>query len=70
MNQLENETDEVNEHDRDPSNVMLRSGYLLGLAAKSEGEDRKFLLRASRSLRAFHADLTASPASPGPRSPG
>ena len=69
MNQLENETDEVNEHDRDPSNVMLRAGYLLGLAVRAEGEDRKFLLRASRSLRAFHEALTASPASPESRTP-
>jgi len=45
----------ITEHDRDPSNVSLRAGYVLGLAARLDlrAEDRTFLLRASRSLRAY-----------------
>jgi hypothetical protein len=44
--------------DRDPSNVQLRAGYLAGMAAKlPPGDDRTFLLRSSRSLRAYAAFL-------------
>jgi hypothetical protein len=44
---------EITEHDRNPANIMMRAGYLQGLAARASGLDRVFLLRASRSLRAF-----------------
>lgn len=48
----------VDTEDTDPSNVMIRAGYLQGLATKTEDdEDREFLLRASRSLKAFAAML-------------
>lgn len=51
----DDENPNPNEHDRDPSNLMMRSGYLRGMALKlPQGhEDRKFLLRASRSLLAY-----------------
>ncbi len=49
---------EPNEGDRDPSNVMLRAGYLRGLAEKlAPGRDRTFLVRASRSLIAYAQHL-------------
>ena len=49
---------EPNEHDRDPSNVQLRAGYIMGMAMKlPPGDDRTFLIRASRSLRAYADDL-------------
>jgi len=42
--------EETNE-DRDPSNVLLRAGYLHGMSARAERElDREFLLKAARSL--------------------
>lgn len=37
--------------DGDPSNMLFRAGYILGLAMRLEGMDREMLLRASRSLR-------------------
>jgi hypothetical protein len=44
--------------DRDPSNVELRAGYLAGMAAKlPHGDDRLFLTRAVRSLRAYAESL-------------
>lgn len=41
--------------DNDPSNVLLRAGYLIGMAARlpEDSDDRMYLIRASRSLRAF-----------------
>jgi len=49
---------ELTDHDRDPSNVTLRAGYLAGMAAKlPPGDDRTFLMRASRSLRAYAETL-------------
>lgn len=49
---------EPNEGDRDPSNVMVRAGYLRGLAEKlAPGRDRTFLVRASRSLIAYAQHL-------------
>lgn len=48
----------VGTEDTDPSNVLVRAGYLRGLAARTEdADDREFLLRASRSLKAFAAML-------------
>jgi hypothetical protein len=52
--------------DRDPSNVLLRAGYLRGLASRTEGlglsqEDREFLQRAARSL-ALYAETLTEPA--------
>lgn len=45
---------EPTEDDRDPSNVHLRAGYLMGMAMKlPPSDDRTFLMRASRSLRAY-----------------
>lgn len=41
------------EEDREPGNVMIRAGYLRGLAARLTGDDRLFALRASRSLLAY-----------------
>lgn len=50
--------DEITEHDRDPSNLQLRAGYLRGLAeCVTRAEDRLVLLRASRSLRAYADSL-------------
>lgn len=49
--------------DRDPGNVLLRAGYLLGMASIAEDpQDRLFLERASRSLRAY-AELLQAPKS-------
>jgi hypothetical protein len=50
---------EPGDHDRDPSNILVRAGYLLGMASKipKGSEDRLFLLRAYRSLLAYHASL-------------
>lgn len=49
---------EPTEEDRDPSNVHLRAGYLMGMAMKlPPGDDRTFLTRASRSLRAYAETL-------------
>ena len=36
--------------DDDPDNMLLRAGYLLGLAMKHQGEDRDMLQKAARSL--------------------
>lgn len=47
-------SEEVLDEDSDPGNVTFRAGYLRSLANKLGGEDRKVVLRASRSLRAFH----------------
>jgi hypothetical protein len=44
---------EITGDDSDPGNLLLRAGYMMGLAARALGKDRLFLLRASRSLRAF-----------------
>jgi hypothetical protein len=49
----EKEPEEITEDDRDPANILFRAGYLRSLANKLDGEDRKFVVRASRSLRAF-----------------
>lgn len=57
----EESPDAITEHDRDPGNVQVRAGYLRGLAEKMTGDDRLFLLRASRSLRAFAASLVRTP---------
>jgi hypothetical protein len=44
----------VTDDDRDLSNVHLRAGYLMGMAMKlPPGDDRTFLMRASRSLQAY-----------------
>ena len=49
---------ELTDQDRDPSNVHLRAGYLAGMAMKlPPGDDRTFLMRASRSLRAYAETL-------------
>jgi 8-oxo-dGTP pyrophosphatase MutT (NUDIX family) len=46
--------EEITEHDRDPGNLNIRSGFLRALAeVAARPEDRLFLLRASRSLRAY-----------------
>ncbi len=46
--------------DSDPSNIMFRAGYLWSMALKLDsGEDRTFLLRASRSLVAYAESLRA-----------
>jgi len=51
--------DEITEHDSDPGNILLRAGYLRGMAIHARtAEDRKFLLRASRSLRVFASHLS------------
>lgn len=48
------ESIEPEDEDRDPANVMVRAGYLFGLAMKQpEGDDRTFLFRAARSLVAY-----------------
>lgn len=40
--------------DSEPNNLLLRAGYLFGMAWRlPKGEDRTFLERASRSLIAF-----------------
>jgi len=55
---LEKEHDEIiSAHDRELGNVLVRAGYLRALAEKWTGEDRLFLLRASRSLRAYAETL-------------
>lgn len=50
---------EPGEHDRDHSNILLRAGYLRGMAMKFPvgSDDRLFLLRASRSLLAYAASF-------------
>jgi len=54
---VEDDGFEVTVNDRDPSNVQLRAGYLASMAMKlPPGDDRTFLMKASRSLRAY-ADL-------------
>lgn len=46
--------------DTDPSNVLLRAGYIRGMAYRAGNEDdRKWLLRASRSLVAYARVLGA-----------
>lgn len=41
----------VDTEDQDPSNMMLRAGYLVGMSMKLEdGDDRRMLQRAARSL--------------------
>jgi hypothetical protein len=59
MSDLEPNDMEPGDEDRCSSNVMLRAGYLRGMAmrAPKESEDRKFLLRASKSLLAYAALL-------------
>jgi hypothetical protein len=47
------ESDVVTEDDKDPANILFRAGFLRSLARKLDGEDRKFVLRAARSLRAY-----------------
>lgn len=47
------EPDEITEHDTEPSNLLFRAGYLRALAETAKDDDRLWLLRASRSLRAF-----------------
>lgn len=48
------ESEELHPHDSDPSNVLLRAGYLRAMAMVAPpGEDRTFLKRASKSLRAY-----------------
>lgn len=49
--------EKITEHDIEPGNVMIRAGYLRGLASRMGGQDRAFLLRASRSLSAYAAEL-------------
>jgi hypothetical protein len=54
------ESFEPGDHDRDRANVVLRAGYLMGMAAKlPPGDDRMFLMRACRSLRAYAEHLRA-----------
>jgi hypothetical protein len=55
-----NDLGKIVEGDSDAGNVMIRAGYLRGLATKATGEDRLFLLRASRSLRAYANLLLAA----------
>lgn len=43
----------ITDNDRSPDNLWIRAGYLRGMAEKTSGDDRLFLLRASRSLRAW-----------------
>lgn len=51
---------EPDDNDRDPSNVQLRAGYIMGMANRlPPGDDRTFLVRASRSLQAYAALLRA-----------
>ncbi len=53
---------EPTENDRDPSNVELRAGYIMGMAMRLPlGDDRMFLMRAARSLRAYAEDLRRKP---------
>ena len=61
---MKNELDRpgTDTEDTDPSNVIFRAGYLRGLAAKLEGDEREYVLRASRSLEAFHRSLIKKPA--------
>lgn len=40
----------TNTQDDDPANMLVRAGYLQGLATRLEGNDREMTLRASRSL--------------------
>lgn len=47
--------------DDDPDNMLVRAGYLRGLATKHEGEDKEMLLRASRSLMYASRNLQAKP---------
>jgi hypothetical protein len=52
------ESFEPDANDRDFANVVLRAGYLMGMAAKlPPGDDRMFLMRACRSLRAYAEHL-------------
>lgn len=48
----------VNCEDVDPENMIVRAGYLRGLATRTESEDREMLLRASRSLMCAGAVLS------------
>jgi hypothetical protein len=58
MSKEEKEHDDViSANDRELGNVLIRAGYLRGLAERWTGEDRVFLLRASRSLRAYAESL-------------
>ena len=67
MSESKESADAITDDDRDPANVMIRAGYLLGLGLRSESqgvltdEDRVFLVRASRSLRAYAASLRGEP---------
>ncbi len=47
--------------DDDPSNILVRAGYLRGLATRLEGEDLEMVLRASRSLVCAAAVALRSP---------
>lgn len=62
MNKEEQKTEPVDTEDWDPGNMLVRAGYLAGVAMKLEGTDREMLLRASRSLQYAAARL-------GPRAP-
>lgn len=53
--------DLITQNDRDPANLMIRAGYLRGLAERTTGDDRLFLLRASRSLLAYAAHAEHCP---------
>ena len=46
--------------DEDPSSLLFRIGYLLGMATRLEGVDRDFVLKAVRSLKAYAVRLGAS----------
>jgi hypothetical protein len=52
------------EHDRESGNVMLRAGYMHGLALKATEEHRTWLHRAARSLRLYAVLLETVGASP------
>lgn len=62
--------DLITDADRDVGNVMIRAGYLRGLAERATGDDRMFLLRASRSLLALVAALDAAGPKGTPSRPG
>lgn len=53
MTDRREDDDVITDNDRDPGNLWVRAGYLKGMAEKTSGDDRLFLLRASRSLRAW-----------------
>jgi hypothetical protein len=52
--EYDDESNDPHPYDSDSTNVFVLSGYLRGMAHKlPPGEDRKFLLRASKSLCAY-----------------